>query len=135
AFALAAMLIAALVPVERGRAAAGRPVVLDLSLFGISSFRRGNAAASLISVGELGLLFVLPLFLQNVHGSSPLQICLAIVPLAVGSLLAGPFAARLSHRYGAARVVQIGMLLEVAAVLVIGLSTHASTTGLGRAPW
>jgi EmrB/QacA subfamily drug resistance transporter len=135
ALVLAAVLIAALLWVERARAAAGRPVVLDLSLFRIASFRRGNAAASLISVGELGLLFVLPLFLQNVHGSSPLQICLAIVPLAVGSFLAGPFAARLSHRHGAARVVQLGMLLEVAAVLAIGLTTHAGTTGLDLAPW
>jgi len=135
AFALAAGLIAALFVVERSRARAGRSVVLDLTLFRIASFRRGNAAASLISVGELGLLFVLPLFLQNVHGSSPIQIVFAILPLAVGAFFAGPFAARLSHRHGAARVVQIGMLLEVLAVLAIGLTMHAGTTGLGLAPW
>ncbi len=135
AFLLAAALLALLVAVERARAAAGRPVVLDLSLFAVASFRRGNAAASLISVGELGLLFVLPLFLQNVQGSSPIQICLAIVPLAIGSFLAGPFAARLSHRHGAARVVRLGMLLEVFAVLGIGLTLSARTTGLDLAPW
>jgi EmrB/QacA subfamily drug resistance transporter len=135
ALASSAVLVAALIVVERVRARAALPVVLDLSLFHIAGFRRGNAASALISVGELGLLFVLPLFLQGVHGNSPLQICVAIVPLALGAFLAGPFAARLSHRHGAPRVVQIGMLLEVAAVLAIGLTTHAGTTGFGLAPW
>jgi EmrB/QacA subfamily drug resistance transporter len=128
-------LLAALIALERLRARAGRPVMLDLELLRIAGFRRGVAVSALISVGELGLLFVLPLFLQNVHGNSPLQISLAILPLALGALLAGPYAGRLSHRHGAARVVQIGMALELAAVLAIGLTLNAGTTGLRLAPW
>jgi EmrB/QacA subfamily drug resistance transporter len=127
--------LGALIVVERARARAGRPVLLDLALFRIATFRTGGAAGALISVGELGLLFTLPLFLQNVHGNSPLRTCAAIVPLAVGALLSGPFAARLSRRYGPARIVQAGMVLEVAAVLAIALTTRASTTGWGFAPW
>jgi EmrB/QacA subfamily drug resistance transporter len=127
--------IGALLVVETARSRAGRPVMLDLSLLRIASFRRGNAVSALISVGELGLLFVLPLFLQNVHGDSPLQISVAILPLAAGAFLAGPFAARLAHRCGAARVVQIGMVMEVCAVLAVGLTVRAATTGFGLAPW
>ncbi|MFB9838240.1 MFS transporter, partial [Actinoallomurus acaciae] len=135
--ALAAGVVAlfALLAVERARAAAGRPVVLDLALFRIPSFRRGNAAASLISVGELGLMFTLPLFLQDVHGDSPLQVSVAILPLALGTLVVGGFAARLSRRVGAARMLQAGMALETVAVLLIGLTTHARTTGYALAPW
>jgi EmrB/QacA subfamily drug resistance transporter len=135
--ALAAGVVAlcALLLVERSRAAAGRPVVLDLTLFRIPGFGRGNAAASLISVGELGLMFTLPLFLQDVHGNSPLQVSVAILPLAVGTLLTGGFAARMSRRLGAARMLRIGMALEIVAVLLIGLTTHADTTGYELAPW
>ncbi|MBC6461611.1 MFS transporter [Actinomadura sp. HBU206391] len=133
--ALGVVLISALVVVERIRARAGRPVMLDLELFRISGFRWGNAVSALISSGELGLLFVLPLFLLNVHDDSPLQISVAIVPLAVGALLAGPFAGRLSHRYGPPRVVRIGVALEVAAVLAIAVTLDAGTTGLRLAPW
>jgi EmrB/QacA subfamily drug resistance transporter len=132
---LAVVLGAALLAVERARAAAGRPVIVDLTLFRIASFRRGNAVSALISVGELGLLFVLPLYLQNAHGNSPLQVCVAIVPLAVGAFLVGGFAARLSRGLGAARVVQVGMALEVLAVLAVGLTTDAGTTGFDLAPW
>ncbi|MFA1549979.1 MFS transporter [Actinomadura chokoriensis] len=133
--ALGALLIAALVVVERSRAAAGRPVMLDLELFRIPNFRRGNLASSLINVGELGLLFVLPLFLLGVHGTAPLEISLAILPLAVGAFLSGGYAGRLANRRGAHRVVQIGMVLEVAAVVALGLTVSATTGGLGLAPW
>lgn len=127
--------IGALIVVERARAGAGRPVLLDLTLFRIAGFRTGSAAGSLVSVGELGLLFTLPLFLQNVHDSSPLGTCAAIVPLALGAFCSGPYAARLSRAYGAARVVQAGMAFEVTAVLTIALTTRATTTGWGFAPW
>lgn len=133
--AVGVILLTALVLVERARASAGRPVMLDPALFRIPSFRRGNLASALISVGELGLLFVLPLFLVGVHGDSPLQISLAILPLAIGAFLTGPYAGRLANRHGAHRVVQLGMALEVAAVFVIALTTTASTSGLGLAPW
>lgn len=129
------ILLTALARVESGRARAGKPVMLDLTLFKIASFRRGNIAASLISVGELGLLFILPLFLQGAHGDSPLQICVAILPLALGAFFSGGSAARLAQRMGPARVVQYGMAAEVAAVLAIGLTTHAGTTGFALAPW
>ncbi len=133
--ALGAVLLAALVVVERSRAAAGRPVMLDMSLFRIPNFRRGNLASALINVGELGLLFVLPLFLLGVHGTGPLQISIAILPLAVGAFLSGGYAGRLANRRGAHRVVQAGMVLEVAAVLGLALTVSATTGGLGLAPW
>ncbi|GAA0364762.1 DHA2 family efflux MFS transporter permease subunit [Actinoallomurus spadix] len=135
ALAAGVVMLVTLVVVERARAAAGRPVVLDLSLFRIPDFRRGNAAASLISVGELGLMFVLPLFLQDVHGNSPLQVSVAILPLAVGTFLAGGMSARLSRRLGAARMLQAGMALEAIAAALIGLTTRADTTGFDLAPW
>jgi EmrB/QacA subfamily drug resistance transporter len=133
--ALGALLLAALVVVERSRAAAGRPVMLDLQLFRIPNFRRGNLASALINVGELGLLFVLPLFLLGVHGTNPLQISLAILPLAVGAFLSGGYAGRLANKRGAHRVVQTGMVLEVVAVVALALTLSPTTGGLGLAPW
>ncbi|MGI5203203.1 MFS transporter [Spirillospora sp. CA-108201] len=133
--ALGAALVGALVAVERSRAAAGRPVMLDLALFRIPNFRRGNLTSALINVGELGLLFVLPLFLLGVHGTNPLQISLAILPLAVGAFVSGGCAGRLADRRGPHRVVQIGLVLEVAAVLGLALTVSATTGGLGLAPW
>lgn len=135
ALSLGLVLLAALVVVERVRAAAGRAVLLDPALLQIASFRRGGLTAALISVGELGLVFVLPLFLTGAHGTSPLHISLAIVPLALGAFLAGPPAGRLAGRWGPHRVVRWGLALEVAAVAMIGLTLTARTGGWGLAPW
>ncbi|MEU6035468.1 MFS transporter [Actinomadura sp. NPDC047616] len=132
---LSAVLLSALVLVERARAAAGRPVLLDLTLFKIPGFRRGNLTLALVNVGELGLLFVLPLFLLGAHGSAPLQISLAILPLAAGAFLAGGAAGRLAQRGGPHRVVQLGMALEVAAVVALAVTLGPATGGLGLAPW
>ncbi|NDU72591.1 MFS transporter [Actinomadura sp. DSM 109109] len=135
ALVLGAALLAALVVVERSRAAAGRPVMLDLSLLRVPNFRRGNLTSALVNVGELGLLFVLPLFLLGVHGTNPLQISMAILPLAVGAFLSGGYAGRLANRRGPHRVVQIGLVLEIIAVLGLALTVSPTTGGLGLAPW
>ncbi|WP_285694982.1 MFS transporter [Actinomadura sp. NBRC 104412] len=132
---LGTVLLAALAAVERARAASGRSVMLDPSLFAVANFRHGVLASALINVGELGLVFVVPLFLLGVHGAAPLQISVAILPLAAGAILSGGYAGRLANRRGAHRVVRIGMAMEVAAVLALALTLTASTTGFGLAPW
>jgi predicted MFS family arabinose efflux permease len=64
-----------------------------------------------------------------------LQVSVAILPLAVGTFLAGGLSARLSRRLGAVRMLQSGMALEVVAAALIGLTTRAGTTGFQLAPW
>ncbi|MFC0038989.1 MFS transporter [Actinomadura rayongensis] len=135
ALVLGAVLLVALVLVERARAAAGRPVMLDLALFRVPNFRHGNLASALVNVGELGIVFVLPLFLLGVHGTSPVQISLALLPLALGAFLSGAAAGRFGRRVGPHRIVQGGMALEVAAVLGLAVTLSPSTGGLGVAPW
>ena len=90
--------------------------------------RPGNATTWLISVGELGLMFTLPLYLQDVHGDSPLQVGMAIMPLGLGTLLtrgSRPGCPGVSAPCDAPD--RDGP--EIVAVLLIGLTTRADTTG------
>ncbi|MCZ7439807.1 MFS transporter [Micromonospora sp. WMMC241] len=111
--------------VRRNRA--GRPALLDLSLFGIRSFRTGILAAAIVSLGEFGLLFALPLWFQNVLGYSAFRTGLALLPLAVGSFLASGIGAPLTQRWGAARVVQLGVAAELVGVAGLGLVVAPDT--------
>lgn len=73
-----------------------------LGLFGITSFRNGNIAAAIVSLGEFGLLFSLPLWLQNVAGYTAFQTGLVLLFLAGGSFLAsglGRGASLSTHRH------------------------------------
>ncbi|WP_187414283.1 MFS transporter [Nonomuraea sp. PA05] len=133
AFALAALALPALVLAERARARAGRPVVLDLSLFALPSFRYGGAAAMIVMLGEFGLILVLPLFLQSAIGFSAFQTGLIVASLAAGTFLAGGVVPRLSL---APRViVRIGLALEATAALAIGLTVSPSIGPWSLVPW
>lgn len=106
---------------QRSRNQSGKPALLDLSLLSIPSFRNGNIAAAIISLGEFGLIFALPLWMQNVLGYSAFKTGLVLLALAVGSFVASGAGAGIGSKLGAARVVQVGIALEMIGVLFIGL--------------
>ena len=126
AFALGVLGIGAFLGVERRRQQAGRITLLDFRLFRLRSFSLGSATALLVSLGEFGILFVLPLFLQTVLGYSALKTGVVIAAMAAGAFVAGPGAALFARRFGGRRVVTTGMALEAIGVATFALS--ASTT-------
>jgi EmrB/QacA subfamily drug resistance transporter len=130
AFAVGIGCLLAFVAVELRRNAAGRVVLLDFGLFSISSFRNGNIAAAIVSLGEFGLLFALPLWFENVRGYSAFQTGIALLPLAIGSFAASGFGAQLASRKGPVFVVRLGIALELAGVAGIG-----AVVGPGTAWW
>ncbi|NJP32732.1 DHA2 family efflux MFS transporter permease subunit [Micromonospora thermarum] len=110
------------------RSRSGRAALLDLSLFRIGSFRNAVVAAAIVSLGEFGLLFALPLWYQNVLGYSAFDTGLALLPLAVGSFLASGLGAPLVQRWGAARVVQVGVAAELAGIAGLGTVVAPDTS-------
>ncbi|GAA3265329.1 DHA2 family efflux MFS transporter permease subunit [Dactylosporangium vinaceum] len=129
AFAVAALVLGGFVIYERRRRRTGRAVLLDLDLLRIESFRNGNIAAMVVSLGEFGLLFALPLWLQYTLGYSALRTGVALLPLAIGSFLASGIAQPLTGRLGAVAVVRLGIVAEIAGVGGLGLVIGADT------PW
>jgi len=121
--------------VEPRRARQGKIVLLDFGLFGIATFRYGNVAALIVSLGEFGLLFALPLFLQSVLGYSAFDTGLVLLALASGTFLAGPGAAQIATRFGGRTVVRLGLLLEVIGIAGIGVVVGVDTTGWTYVPW
>ena len=128
AFAIAVVSIGAFILIERSRQRAGKLVVVDLRLFSIYSFARGNGAALIVALGEFGLLFVLPLYLQGALGLSALDTGAALIPLAVGTLLAGGLTPVLAPRIGPRGVVQLGLVLEVLGIGTLGLVLGEDTS-------
>ncbi len=130
AFFVGALLLLLLIVWQRYRAKHHKSTLMDLSLFKIRRYAFGNVVALVVSLGEFGILFVLPLWLQSVVGLDPLMTGALIAFLAVGTLAAGGSARRVSARLGATQVVRLGMILEIIGILGIGWSF--STT---RSPW
>lgn len=88
--------------------------MLEVRLFKGRAFRAGVVAALATSTAMVALLFLGAQWLQLVHGWSPLQAGLALLPLAVGGLVGSPLAPSVAARIGARTVLTGG--LAVAAV-------------------
>ncbi|MBM3690056.1 MAG: MFS transporter [Actinobacteria bacterium] len=121
--------------VELRRLRAGKVVVFDLHLFKIRSFGAGNGVALIVSLGEFGLLFALPLFLQSVIGYSALETGVILLALAIGSFVASGAGAALAQRVGPVRVLQIGMACEAVGIVGLGVMISTNVTGWALAPW
>jgi MFS family permease len=97
-----------------------------LALFRIRPFTAGNMASLLAGLGRGGLMFTLIIWLQGIylpiHGysftSTPLWAGIAMLPLTIGFLIAGPVSGYLSDRFGARPFSTGGMLV---AALSFGL--------------
>jgi len=119
----------------RAREKAQKSVLLDLNLFRISTFRNGTIAVTIISLGEFGILFALPLWLQNVEGLSPLSSGLVILWLAGGAFLASGIAGALSGKLSPASAVRIGVGLELVGVIGIAIVAQAGAGWAVVAPF
>lgn len=119
--------LAAFVAVELRRNRRDRPVLLDLSLLAIPSFRNGNIAAALVSLGEFGLLFALPPWFQNVLGYTAFETGLSLLPLAVGSFVASGIAVAISSRSSPVAAVRLGVLLEILGIAAIGVLARSDS--------
>jgi len=129
AFALGIVSLVAFAVIELRRQRAGKFILFDFTLWSNPSFRFGNMTATIVALGEFGLLFALPLFLQGVLGYSAFDTGLVFLSLAVGSFVAAPIAGGIAHKYAPRRVVQIGMALEAVGVVTTALLLAPGVSG------
>jgi EmrB/QacA subfamily drug resistance transporter len=120
---------------EKARGKASKGVLLDLNLFRIESFRNGSIAALIISMGEFGLIFAIPLWLQNVIGMTPIGSGLVLLFLAGGAFVASGVGGALSGKLPPARAVQLGVALEIVGVVGFGVFASTATGWTSIAPF
>lgn len=134
AFGVGVAALVVFVLVERRRNRRGQVAMLDLGLFSITSFRNGNIAAAIVSLGEFGIVFSLPLWFQNALGYSAFQTGLALLPLAVGSFVASGLGAALGQRRDAVFIVRLGIALEIVGIASLGLLVRVDSSWLLTSP-
>ncbi|MGW0810308.1 MFS transporter [Nonomuraea sp. NPDC002799] len=103
------------------RGADAGKALMDVRLFSISSFRNGNIATTIIGLGEYGIIAVLPLWLQFTLGYSAVQAGLSLLAVAVGSFVASGASFGLAAKVSALGLVRIGLALEAAGLVALGL--------------
>jgi EmrB/QacA subfamily drug resistance transporter len=120
---------------ERSREAAHKNVILDLNLFHIKSFRNGSIAALIISMGEFGLIFAIPLWLQNIEGLDALHSGIVLLWLAGGAFVASGLVGGLSGKLSPVWAVRIGVILEVIGIAGLGFFVSVEGNWQSIATW
>jgi EmrB/QacA subfamily drug resistance transporter len=104
-----------------------RPM-LDLRLLGDRLFRSTTLTLVFSTAAFLGLLFLVPQFLQEAHGSSALESGLSTSPEALGVIACSQLVGRLYPRIGPRRLMAFG--LGWMAVMIASLSQVDTGTSL-----
>ena len=117
------------------RQRAGKTTLLAFALFSIPSFRNGNIAAMIVSLGEFGIILSLPLWLQNVLGYDALQTGFVLLALAIGSFVASGFAGAFGNRITPVTIVRVGLLAEIVGVAGLGVMITSDATWLSIVPF
>ena len=93
------------------REARARAPMLPLSLFRERNFTIGNLATLTTYLGLGGVIFLLPVFLQEVSGYSPVQAGLALLPVTSLMILLSRRFGALADRIGSRVLISLGALV------------------------
>lgn len=104
---IAAIFIPAFIIIELRK----KEPLVDLRLFARRNFRFGSIINVILGVGLYGVVFILPLYLGQIHGYDALQIGKVIIWLGLPQLLVIPLVPRLMQRFDARILIGIGILL------------------------
>ncbi|MFD0444014.1 MULTISPECIES: MFS transporter [Streptomyces violaceusniger group] len=108
--------------------------LLPLSMFRSVPLSAGTVLMLLMAFGFMGGLFFVTFYLQNVHGMSPVDSGLHLLPLTAMMIVASPLAGALITKFGP-RTPLVGAM-AITAVAMFGLSQlDADSGGLEMAVW
>jgi hypothetical protein len=102
--------------------------------FKLKSYRYGLLTGMLLSMGQIGVLFTMPLLLQNGKHLSAQESGLWLLPSGIFVIIGSQMGSRLTRRVGAAVVVRVGFILEAAGIALLALATTNHVTLVGYLP-
>jgi EmrB/QacA subfamily drug resistance transporter len=95
--------------------------LVPLSIFANRSVSLSTAIVLLDFFALFGVLFFVGLYLQSVHGYSPVEAGVRLLPLTIAFAISGNLGARLTERFGPAVPITGGLLAT--AIALLSLST------------
>ncbi|MBI3627459.1 MAG: MFS transporter [Candidatus Sungbacteria bacterium] len=106
--------------------------LISMRLFKNRQFASSVATLGTITLGMTGIIFIIPVFLQSVAGLDAFHTGLALLPLSAALLITSPLSAILSKWIPPRTLIQTGLLINIAALvlLILALSPSAGASSL-----
>jgi len=128
AFLLSCTALIGFVVLERWKERHRRDPLFEFGLMQHRSFRWGLLTTLVLAMGQLGILFVLPVFLQDGKHLSAAENGLWLLPSGLAIIVGTQLAARATHRIGTTAVVRIGLVLEAIGLVLVATRLSGSVT-------
>jgi EmrB/QacA subfamily drug resistance transporter len=93
--------------------------MIDMSVFRNPRFSAASGTITLVFFALFGSLFLMTQYWQLVHGYSPLEAGVRLIPYAVAMMIVAPLSARLVERAGTKRIVMTGLGLIITGLLLL----------------
>uniref|UniRef100_UPI0035300F7D MFS transporter n=1 Tax=Nonomuraea sp. G32 TaxID=3067274 RepID=UPI0035300F7D len=104
-----------------------RQPLVPLSLFRNASISIGTVLMMMVAFAMFGAMFFLGFFFQGVHGLSPLEAGLRMMPMSAGMIFASPLAGMALGRFGPRLTMAAGLLITAFSMFLMSrLSIDAS---------
>ncbi|HEX3099603.1 MAG TPA: MFS transporter [Patescibacteria group bacterium] len=132
--ALGVIILTAFVFWERAYEAKGKTPLLSLHLFRNSAFVSGASTMAVLALGQAGLFFAIPVFLQAVRHLDALHTGLTLLPMSIALLVAAPLSAFLNKYINPKRLIQAGLSLSILAFIVLRAGLNIDSTVWSLAP-
>ncbi len=112
----------------------GRTPLVSMRLFLNKQFTAGASVSAIMALGQLGVIFAVPVFLQAAQGLNSFQTGLSLLPMSLALLVGAPSSSLLSKYITPKRIVQMGLLINVLATTVLRQSITVEATTWQLAP-
>ncbi len=112
----------------------GRTPLVSMRLFQNRQFASGSLTTAFLSLGQSGIIFAIPVFLQAVRGLDAYHTGLTLLPLSLTILVVAPLSAFLSHKFNPKFIIQLGLFLNILSLIVLRSSITVNATGASLAP-
>ena len=131
-FVFAAAILVTFVFFERAKERRDGHPLFEFAYLRFKSYRYGLMTGVVISMGQLGISFVLPVFLQDGRHITPWHNGLWVLPSGLFVIVGAQLGGRLIHRFGTIQVVRTGLVIyEIGLLLMLrSLSLHLTALGL-----
>lgn len=104
--------------------------LLDLRVLKIYDFTAWTMLMSVLSMAMMGVMFIMPIFLQSLMGYDSIKTGLLLLPSAIATALMMPFSGKIFDKYGYKAAMIPGLILFTAVsypLMYLNLDTSAHT--------
>ena len=121
AFLLSFIVFTVFVVIERRMERANRDPLFEFGQLQHLGFRYGLLTTMVLAIGQFGLLFILPVLLQDGEHLSALRTGEWMLPQGILIAIAAPIAGRLTQRFSITSIVRSGLALQALGLLGVAV--------------